>query len=191
MANRVYRGYEDEYDKKVNGYEIGDTVTIRKPNQFTVRTGVTASVQDVTEGKQTFQVATVKGVDFQFTSTQLTLNIAELSERVIRPAMIQLANAIDTDLMSLYKDVYNWVGTPGTAIQSFAGWAKGTERLDLTAVPSDSRVGVVHPTDFWALAGSQTALYMQDVARNAYRKGRIGEIADVDTYKSQNIPTQL
>jgi len=43
MANRVYRGYEDEYGKKSNGYDIGDTVTIRKPNQFTVRSVIGAT----------------------------------------------------------------------------------------------------------------------------------------------------
>jgi hypothetical protein len=25
MAGLVYRGYEDEFDKKINGYEVGDT----------------------------------------------------------------------------------------------------------------------------------------------------------------------
>ena len=28
MASRVYRGYEEEFDRKVNGYMIGDTVSI-------------------------------------------------------------------------------------------------------------------------------------------------------------------
>src|SRR5215204_1658807 len=74
MANRVYRGYEAAYEKKVNGYEIGDTFTIRKPTQFTVRSTITASVQDVTEGKLTMAATNVRGVDFGFTSQQLTLN---------------------------------------------------------------------------------------------------------------------
>src|SRR5712672_1643031 len=101
MANRVYRGYEDEFAKRINGYEVGDTITIRKPNQFRVRTVITADspVQDVTEGKLTMQINQVRGVDFSFTSQQLTLNIGELADRVIKPAMVQLANAIDTTLM--------------------------------------------------------------------------------------------
>ena len=31
MGRQVYRGYENEFDKKINGYEIGDTISIRKP----------------------------------------------------------------------------------------------------------------------------------------------------------------
>ena len=33
-AASVYRGYEEEFDKKVNGYDVGDTICIRKPQQF-------------------------------------------------------------------------------------------------------------------------------------------------------------
>src|SRR6187402_3099440 len=118
MAGNVYRGYEGEFDKKVNGYEIGDTITIRKPTDFTVRNTITASPQDVSEAKTTLTINQVAGVDFKFTSQQLTLNIGELSERVIRPAMIQIANQIDVQVMNLYKDIPQWVGTPGTLIQS-------------------------------------------------------------------------
>lgn len=189
MANKVFRGYEEEFRQSVNGYKKGASITIRKPNQFTVRTGAVASVQDVTEGSETFTVNQQIGVDFQFSSSELTLNIGELAERVMRPAMITLANKIDQDLLSLYKDVSNWAGTPGSTVASFAGFAKAPERMDLLAVPDDQRAAVLSPTDHWALAGSQTALYMQDVARNAYRKGAIGMIGGIDTYMTQNIQT--
>src|ERR1700737_2688673 len=95
MAGKVFRGFEDEFDKKINGYTIGDTVTIKKPTDFTVRNTITASPQDVQEGKLSLQINQVAGVDFKFTSQQLTLNIASLTERVIQPAMVQVANQID------------------------------------------------------------------------------------------------
>lgn len=189
MAGMVYRGYEDEFDKKVNGYSVGDTITVRKPTDFTVRDGAVMSSQDVTEGKTTIVVDKQKGVDFAFTSKELTLNIDELAERVIKPAMVQLANQVDLDVMAQYKNIPNWVGTPGQTVDSFADFAKAPTRLDLGAVPQDTRAAVLSPTDYWAMAGSQTALYMQNVAQGAYRKGRIGEIGGVDTYMSQNVPT--
>lgn len=189
MAGMVYRGYEDEFDRKYNGYSVGDTITIRKPTDFTVRDGAVMSTQDVTEGKTTITVDKQKGVDFAFTSKELTLNIDELSDRVIRPAMVQLANQVDLDVMAEYKNIPNWVGTPGNTVDSFADFAKAPTRMDLGAVPQDTRAAVLSPTDYWAMAGSQTALYMQNVAQGAYRKGRIGEIGGVDTYMSQNVPT--
>jgi hypothetical protein len=39
------------------------------------------------------------------------------------------------------------------------------------------------------MLGSQTALYMQDVARSAYRDSSLGRIAKIDTYSSQNVQT--
>jgi hypothetical protein len=189
MANSVYRGYEGEFDKNVNGFEVGDTITIRKPTDFTVRNTITSAAQDVKEAKLTMQINQVAGVDFSFTSQQLTLNIGDLSERVIRPAMIQVANQIDVQVMSLYKDIPQWVGTPGTLIQSFAGFAKGATNMDQRSVPQGGRTAVLAPSDFWALAGSQTALFSQAINNKSYREGEIGKIGGINTMMSQNAPT--
>jgi hypothetical protein len=189
MAGMVYRGYEDEFDKKINGYEIGDTITIRKPTDFTVRNTITSAAQDVQEAKLTLQINQVAGVDFKFTSQQLTLNIGDLSERVIRPAMIQVANQIDVQVMSLYKDIPQWVGTPGTLVQSFAGFAKGAQNMDQRSVPQGNRSAILAPADYWAMAGSQTALFNNSINGKSYRKGSIGTVGDIETFMSQNAPT--
>jgi hypothetical protein len=191
MAGAVFRGYEDEFGKKINGYTVGDTITIRKPTDFTVRNTITASAQDVSEAKTSIVVNQIAGVDFAFTSQQLTLNIGELSERVIRPAMIQIANQIDVNVMALYKDIPQWVGTPGTLVQSFAGFAKGAQNMDQRSVPQGGRSAVLAPADFWALAGSQTALFSQAINNKSYREGEIGQIGGIQTYMTQNAPTFL
>jgi hypothetical protein len=189
MAGLVYRGYEDEFDKKINGYTVGDTITIRKPTDFTVRNTIVASPQDTTEGKLNLTINQVAGVDFKFTSQQLTLNIAQLTERVIQPAMVQIANAIDIAVMNLYTDIPQWVGTPGTNIQSFAGFAKGLQNLDQRSVPGGNRSAILAPADYWAMAGSQTALFSQQINNKSYREGAIGMVGGADTYMSQNAPT--
>lgn len=190
-AKNVYRGYEGEFDTKVNGYDVGDTISIRKSADFTVGTGATVTPEDVTEGKTTLTVDKRRHVAFKFTSQELTLQIGELAERVIRPAMIQLANAIDTDVAALYADVPNWVGTPGQKVNSYADFAKAPELLDEYAVPQDSRKAILSPADHWGLLGSQTALYIQDAAKGAYRKRSLGEIGGVDTYMGQNVATHI
>lgn len=187
MPKKVFRGYEEDITKKVNGYTVGDTLTIRKPADFTVRDGATMSAQNVTEGSTTITVDKRKGIDFKFTSQELTLSIKELSERVIRPAMVQLANQVDVDLHALYKSIPNWVGTPGQLINSFADFAKGPERLDEGAVPQDDRTGVLCPADHWGLVGSQTALYNDTISKPAYRQGNTGMVGGVDLYMTQNV----
>lgn len=188
MGNAVYRGYEQEFSKNINGYKVGASVNIRRPMDFTVRDGATMNVQDVTEGQFPMTVDKRKGIDFEFTSQDLTQNIGPLSERVIKPAMIQLANQVDRDLMALYKDVNNWVGTPGETINSFDDFSYGPMRLNELAVPEDGRSAVLSPNDKRGLASSQTALYMQQVATSAYRRGMIGDVDGVNTYMSQNVP---
>ena len=189
MGKKVFRGYEEDFAKKVNGYEVGETITIRKPADFTVRDGAVASAQNVTEGKTTITVNKRRGIDFKFTAQELTLNIKDLSERVIKPAMVQLANDIDVELHGLYKDVPNWVGTPGQVINSFADFAKGPQRLDEGAVPQDMRCAVLSPADHWGMVGSQTALFNDTINKPAYRQGQTGRIANIDTYMTQNVAT--
>ena len=67
MAKQVYRGYEGEFDSKVNGYSVGETVSIRKPTDFTVRSGSVAVSQDVVEGKTSLVINQKFGINFEFT----------------------------------------------------------------------------------------------------------------------------
>jgi hypothetical protein len=188
MANLVHRAHESDFGNAMNGFEAGDTISIRRPTDFTVRDGAVAVNQDIVEGKTTLVVDKQKGVDFGFTSKELTLNIGELSERVIKPAMVQLANQVDSDVMALYKQVPNWAGTPGQTINSFADFAKGLSFWTITpSLKTDVR-RFSRRSDHWALLGSQTALYITDAAKGAYRNGSLGMIGGVDTYMSQQVP---
>src|SRR6266496_1698945 len=191
MGGLVYRGYEEEYSKRVNGYLPGDTISIRRPTDFFVRTGSTVSLQDSVEGQFQIVVNKQAGVDFQFSGTELTLKIEELSDRVIKPAMIQVANQIDRDVTALYSSVWNTVGDPTAGATSFTQFGRAPLRLDQGAVPQDDRYAVLDPATAWGMLGGQASLYIQDAARDAYRRGSLGMIANVDTYSSQNIQTQV
>ena len=100
----IYRGYDDSFAKK--GAKIGDTLKIRTPNEFTVRTGKTLNVQNVEEESIELKVNTQKGVDFKFDSSELTLKIDEFSERYLKPAMTRLAAAMEADALTMIKDIY-------------------------------------------------------------------------------------
>jgi len=190
ILKRMYRAHESEFNNNVNGYKVGDTISIRRPADFTVRSGATLSTQDVIEGKTTLTIDQQIGVDFQFTSTELTLQIQDLSERVIKPAMSSIVNYMTNDLLTqMYRGTYNWVGTPGSTVDSFADFAKAPERLDLMAVPQADRAAAFAPTDYWGLVGSQTALYASAIASDAFRRGEMGMVGGIDTLMSQVVPT--
>lgn len=190
VINTFHRAHESEFSNKVNGYKVGDTISIRRPADFTVRTGAVRSNQDVIEGKVPLTIDQQIGVDFDFSSTDLTLKVADLSERVIKPAMTNLINHIAKDCFEqMYQGVYNWVGTPGQTINSFSDFSKGPERLDEMAVPMSMRCAALAPADHWAVVGSQTSLLNNSLVGDAYKNGSLGEIGGCDTYKSQVMPT--
>jgi hypothetical protein len=191
MTKKVHTDYESEYRQKVNGYKKGEQISIQRPAEFTVREGASASAQNVVEGSTNIIVDQQVGVDVSFTSKELTLDIdsSGVRERVLEPAMKKIADHIDRSIMGLYKFVPNWSGTPGQIINSFADFAKGPERADELAIPQDGRCSILAPADHWGLLGSQTSLFVSDVAKGAYRMAKLGPIGGVDTYMSQNVPT--
>lgn len=189
-VKKIYRAHESEFAETVNGYKKGQTISIRRPADPRVRVGATASNQDVIEGKTTLTVDTQIGTDFNFTSADLALNVTDLSERVLKPAMSNIVNYMASDLAtSAYQGAYNWVGTPGQIVNSFADFAKAPERLDEMAVPTMGRCAILSPSDHWGLIGSQTQLYNTGTERAAYQNGSLGMIGGVDTYMSQVNPT--
>lgn len=186
----INRGWEGEFSKNVNGYKVGASVDIRRPADFTIRSGATLSTQDVIEGKNTLTVNQQKGVDFEFTSTELTLDVAQLGERVIAPAMSSLVNTIAEDVLSVaYKGFYNYPGTPGQTINSFADWSKGPERMDEMTIPQEGRCAVLSPADHWGMVGSLTGLGVESAVGSALRSGSLGRIGMVDTYSSAVLPS--
>lgn len=183
MGNNVHREYKKEFVK------VGSSVNIRRPVKFVASDGATRVNQDVEEANTSISVDQRKHVSWNFATQDLTLSIAEYSERYIKPAAIALANKVDLDLCGLYSDVWNWVGTPGQTVNSFADFSKAPQRLDEMAVPQDARRAVMSPADHWGLLGNQTGLYMQDVAKGAYRRGSLGSIGGIDTFMDQNVRT--
>ncbi|HKP77812.1 MAG TPA: P22 phage major capsid protein family protein [Phenylobacterium sp.] len=108
FVGTITRDYDESFARQ--GAKVGDTLKIRLPNQYTVRSTATLAVQDTTESSVDLKVATQKGVDLNFTSVDLTLNLDDFSERILEPAMSVLAANIEADAMNMYKDVWNQVG---------------------------------------------------------------------------------
>ncbi len=182
-ASKVNRQFENQFVK------IGSSLTVRKPNQFSVSSGPGLAIQDIIEPSTSISISNQKHVDFQFTSQDLTLTVEEFSERYLKPAASQLANQLDYDVITNFKQVFNEVGTPGTLPSSFASLAAVGQRLDEGAVPQDGRVLLLNPAAYWSMANALTTLYVNSVAEPSL-KGFLANIANMEIFQDQNIQAQ-
>lgn len=183
-AGKVNRQFENQFVK------IGSTLTIRKPNRFTVTSGPGLQIQNIVEPSTSITISNQKHVDFQFSSADLTLVIEEFSERYCKPAAATLANQLDYDVLTNFNQVWNEVGTAGTVPASFNSLAAVGQRMDEGAVPQDGRTLILNPAAYWSLAAAFIGVFVKSVAEPAL-KGFLANIANFEIYLDQNIQSQM
>jgi hypothetical protein len=189
FIGNINRQYDDSFAK--SGAKIGDTLKIRLPNQYTVRTGKTLSAQDVTEQSVSLQIATQKGVDVNFSSAELTLTLDDFSSRILEPAMAVLASSLEADAFGMYKDVYQQVGTAGTAPNTLLTYLQARARLNNSLTPMDAnRSAHLSPLATATIVDALKGLF-QDASsiREQYREGSMGRTAGFDWYENPLMPT--
>ena len=185
MAGRVNRQFEEQM-----GAKIGTQLTIRKPNKFIVSEGAGLAAQDIIEPSTSITISNQSHVDFQFGTAALTLVVEEFRERYLKPALEKLANRIDRGVMANVQNIFNEVGTPTSTPSNFAALALVAQRLDAMAAPQQDRTMVLNPKAYWAIAVGISSVYVQSVAEPGF-KGYIPNIANMEIFLDQNIPTQL
>ena len=138
FIQNVNRQYDNQFANEgaSPSGKIGPTLTIRLPNQFTVRSGSLLQVQDVTEASTTLTVSTQKGVDINFSATDLTLTIDDFAQRYLKPAMAVLASTIEADALSMVKDVYLFQDHDAAAL-AFDDLLAAQEYLTNSLTPQD------------------------------------------------------
>jgi hypothetical protein len=189
FVGNVNRQYDGSFAK--SGAKIGDTLTIRLPNQYVVRSGATLSTQDTAEQSTTLQVATQKGVDLNFTSVDLTLSLDDFSKRILKPAMSVLAATIEADALSMYKDVPNEVSDVGAAI-TLSDVLESQVKLTDNLAPMDDRTLLMTTRNNADLVTANVSLYNdRSKISEQYRKGLIGnQFFGYDSvYQSTLLPT--
>ena len=178
FVGSITREYDDSFARQ--GAKIGDTLKVRLPNQYTVRTGSTLNAQDTTENTVDLKVQTQKGVDLNFTSVDLTLALDDFSERVLEPAMAVLAANIESDAMSMYKDVYNQVDNQGQPA-TFAKVLQGRKILVDNLAPLAGRTCNLNTQDNVDLVDALKGLFNdQTTIGKQNREGFMGRTAGFD-----------
>src|ERR1700728_3467692 len=111
-SNEFIQHIDQQYDNQFakTGAKIGTTCRIRLPNDFTVRTGPAAQIQDTSEQSTTLTLATQQGVDVSYSSVDRTMSLDDFSRRVLAPMVNNLAGTVAANIMTV---VEGGSGQPG------------------------------------------------------------------------------
>lgn len=183
FIGNINRTYDDSFAK--TGAKIGDSLKIRLPNEYVVRTGANLSTQATSEISTTLQVATQKGVDLTFTSADLTLSLDDFSSRILEPAMAVLAANIEADALTMYKDVYNIVDQDGTAF-TWNTILNGRKTMNDSLAPMDNqRSALLSTSSSVKLVDALKGLFQDsgEISKQ-YREGKMGRSAGFDFYEN-------
>ena len=143
ITRNVNRQYDDSF--AVEGAKIGSTLRIRLPDRALVTDGAALQVQDDNEQFTTLTVANQKHIGINFTSAELTMQLDDFAERVLKPRVSQLAASIDADVANAYKSIYASVGTPGTTPSTSLVLLQGQQKLNEAAAGMAPRYATVNP----------------------------------------------
>lgn len=193
FVGTITRDYDDRFAQ--SGAKIGDTLKIRLPNQYKVRTGAALSTNppdlDTTESSVDLKVQTQKGVDLNFTSVDLTLNLDDFSERILEPAMSVLAANIEADAMSMYKDIYNQVNGQGSAA-TFMKVLQGRKILVDNLAPLTVRTCNLNTQDNVDMVNDLKALFNDKTTISKQnREGFMGRTAGFDFMENTLWPAHV
>jgi hypothetical protein len=174
LTRNVNRAYDDSF--AVEGAKIGSTLRIRLPDRALVTDGAALQVQDDNEQYTTLAVSNQKHIGVNFTSAELTMQLDDFADRVLRPRISQLAASVDNDVANAYKSIYQSVGTPGTTPGTSAVLLAAHQKLDEQAAPRNMRYATVNPAGNAGLVEGLKGLFNPtSTISKQFKSGMMGE----------------
>jgi hypothetical protein len=174
LTRNVNRQYDDSF--AVEGAKIGSTLRIRLPDRALVTDGAALQVQADNEQFTTLTVSSQKHIGVNFTSAELTMQLDDFAERVLKPRVSQLASSTDADVATAYKAIFNAVGTPGTTPATSLVLLQANQKLNEFAAPMSPRYATVNPAANAGLVEGMKGLFNPTgTISRQFKNGMMGE----------------
>lgn len=189
-----------QYDPRFasSGGKIGNTLNVRMPAKYTtsksaitnLQSNASASYQDYVERSTPIVVASQYHVDVSFTDAELTLGIDDFSERILSPAMSQLAASMEADaLTAAYKLVANYAGDYSGAM-TYKSFQQNGQKITENLGTLSGRTALLNPQSTVDFADATKGLFQDSSEiQKHYREGRMGRTGGFDVYESTLIPS--
>jgi hypothetical protein len=183
MGAKVDRQLDGQFQK------VGASIQVRRPVMFVASDGaVIASNTDVEERAATVTLDQRKKVNFAITSQDLTLSVEDFTERFVQPAAAELAQQVESSIAGVYKNIGNFVGTPGTAPSTFLEVGAAAKVLTKLGCPMNVRWSAFYDEDAsLALADGLKTVFPTDIAKKAIEEAAIGRYSKFMLYENQSL----
>lgn len=181
------RIYQDDFQN--SGYKIGDTLQVRRQNNFIVGDGSTAVPQDIIETVENITVAHQYHALIAYTVQDLTLRIEDFSRMFIQPAIQNIITQMESDICAAAEqELYLYTGTAGSPINSFSTVdLAGAKLLEMGVnISSDAYLSMTVRDGSSlksALLNNFTPVFNEEIVRQS----AIGHLSYFDMFQSQNI----
>jgi hypothetical protein len=173
ITRNVNRQYDDSF--AVEGAKIGSTLRIRLPDRALVTDGAALQVQDDNEQFTTLTVSSQKHIGVNFTSAELTMQLDDFADRVLKPRISQLAASIDADVANAFNKIGNSVGTPGTTPATSLVLLQAQQKLNENAAVMSPRYATVNPAANAGLVEGMKGLFNPtDTISKQFKNGMMG-----------------
>jgi hypothetical protein len=194
-TNSFLQHIDTQYDDQfaITGAKIGQSLRIRLPNDYTVRTGPVAQIQDTAETSTTLTLATQKGVDVSFNSAERTMSLDDYSKRILAPAVNNLVGAVAADVMSGSEGgVSNLVGnfdSAGNLLKpTLETWLNAKALLSQRSAPTDNRKFILDPVTMARTVQNLSGLLNPATEiSEQYRSGEVYNAIGFDWFEDQTV----
>lgn len=183
LGAKVNRTLDKEFRK------VGDNIKVPRPIMFTSASGATlGTAVDIEERSATVTLNDRRHVHFAITSQDMTLSIEDMTNKIIRPAMYELAQYVETSIAAIYTTIGNFVGTAGTSPSTFLNVGDAAAVLQKLGVPEDVEWSAFFdPNASLALANGLKGVFPTTIATKAIEKASIGQYAGFDMFRNNSL----
>ncbi len=181
------RIYQDDFQN--SGYKIGDTLQVRRQNNFVIGDGSTAVPQDIIETVENITVAHQYHALIAYTVQDLSLRIEDFSRMFIQPAIQNIISQMEIDINAAAEtDLNFFTGTAGVPINSFSSVdLAGTKLLEQGVNISNDAYLAMTVRDGSSLKSSLLNQFTPVFNEEIVRQSAIGHLSYFDIFQSQNI----
>jgi len=198
IANTFNRQYDDSFS--IAGSNIGETIRIKQPQRVTVSDGATIDIQDLVERSVNLPRTSQKHVALNFTSQELTQDLASdanklalFSNEYLKSAMDSMCAVIDGEGLEFAADAtYNSIGTPGTDPAGYSDVTSAKALLGKYNTPRVDRHFVLTTDSMGSMNAGMSGLFNPTAAKSSdYKTGKLVDSNGFTFWETDFLPRHL